>query len=82
MLDIAEPAQLDDAIARALAPDDALRAALADYAGLIHPGRDGRASERVLDASRTVLADPPPRRKPANLWRRLQIRRELGYWKF
>lgn len=82
MLDIAEPVQLDAAIARALAPDDALRAALADYAGLIHPSRDGRASERVLDASRAVLADPPPRRKPLNLWRRLQIRRVLGYWKF
>lgn len=82
MIDVAEPADLDAALARALAPDAALRAAIADYAGLIHPYRDGRASERVLDACRAVLADPPPAAKPLNLWRRLQIRRELGYWRW
>jgi hypothetical protein len=82
MLDIDDPGQLDAALARALAPDDALRAALAAYADAIHPARDGRASERVLAACRAVAADPPPRRKPLNAWRRLQIRRALHYWKF
>ena len=82
MIDVADPAALDDAIARALAPDAALRAAIDDYAALIHPSRDGRASVRVLDAARAARSNPPPRRKPWNVLRRLQIRRELGYWKF
>jgi len=82
MLDIDEPAALDAAITRALAPDDALRAAISGYANAIHPTRDGNASERVLDACRAVRAAPPPRRKPLNAWRRLQIRRELGYWRW
>ena len=36
----------------------------------------------LLDAARAARSNPPPRRKPWNVLRRLQIRRELGYWKF
>ena len=68
---------------RAFAPPPALAAALAAYADAIHPSRDGRASERVLAATDALLAGElgPLRRKPFATWfRRLQVRRELGYY--
>ena len=39
-------------------------------------------SERVLDAVDAFIAAGArnPRRKPLNLWRKLKIRRRIGYW--
>nr|WP_282452939.1 CDP-glycerol glycerophosphotransferase [Lysobacter sp. CAU 1642] len=82
MIDIDDPALLDAAIDRALAPDPALRAEIDRYAQSIHPYRDGRSAERVLRATDLALAGPDTlrSRKPFNLWRSLQIRRDTGYW--
>lgn len=84
MLDFDDPARLDDQLARAFAPTPALQSALAAYADAIHPSRDGRASERVLAATEALLAGElgDLRSKPlASFFRRLQIRKEFGYWK-
>lgn len=79
MIDILDPADLETALRRAFAPTDALRGELAAYADLIHPWRDGRSSERVLAATRDFVAgrfgELAP--KPANVWRRLQMRSKL-----
>ena len=83
MLDFADPEHLPTMLARALAPDAMLQAALAAYADLIHPYRDGRSSERVLAATEALLRGELGvlSRKPlSSIWRGLQIRRELGYW--
>lgn len=83
MIDFADPAQLPEMLARGLAPDRQLQRALATYADAIHPYRDGRSSERVIAATDALLAGElgTLARKPlSSLWRRLQIRRELGYW--
>jgi CDP-glycerol glycerophosphotransferase (TagB/SpsB family) len=84
MIDFADPAQLPAMLARGLAPDPELRAAIAAYANHIHPSRDGRASERVIDATEALLADgglQRLRRKPLMTFlRSLQIRKDLGYW--
>lgn len=83
MLDFDDPAALPAMLARAFAPDEGLRRAIADYAEVIHPARDGRASERVIAAVAALQRGElgPLRRKPlAGLWRDLQLRRELGYW--
>ncbi|HEU0307397.1 MAG TPA: CDP-glycerol glycerophosphotransferase [Lysobacter sp.] len=83
MLDFADPEQLPAMLARAFAPDAQLQAALAAYADLIHPYRDGRSSERVLAATEALLRGElgTLSRKPlSSIWRGLQIRRELGYW--
>jgi hypothetical protein len=82
MLDVQEPAEVEAAIERALAHHPALQKAIADYAAHIHPSRDGRAAERMLDAvERFRRGELRPRRaKPLNLFRKLQIRRDLGYW--
>jgi hypothetical protein len=56
--------------------------AIEDYANSIHPYRDGRSSERVLDAIDDFIAagGRSRKRKPLNLWRKLKIRRRIGYW--
>lgn len=82
MLDVQEPTAVEAAIERALAHEPVLRQAIADYAAQIHPSRDGRASERMLDAVDRLRRGElrPTRPKPLNLFRKLQIRRDLGYW--
>jgi CDP-glycerol glycerophosphotransferase (TagB/SpsB family) len=82
MIDIHDPAELAAALERALQPDAAYLAEIERYAGQIHPYHDGRSSQRVLDAvdrSHPSLAGLRARR-PYNLWRKLQVRRQLGYW--
>ncbi|WP_028915237.1 MULTISPECIES: CDP-glycerol glycerophosphotransferase family protein [Pseudoxanthomonas] len=85
MIDFDDPAALPAMLARAFAPEPALREAIAAYADAIHPWRDGRSSERVIDATEALLQAGlhTLARKPlAARWRALQIRRELGYWGF
>jgi CDP-glycerol glycerophosphotransferase (TagB/SpsB family) len=82
LLDIQESAQFEAAIERALSRPAELLAAIREYGNQIHPYPDGRASERVLDAiDRFVAAGASNRRpKPMNLWRKLKIRKRIGYW--
>jgi CDP-glycerol glycerophosphotransferase (TagB/SpsB family) len=82
LLDIDDPAQFEPAIERALARPPELLQAIREYADAIHPYRDGRSSERVLDAIDTFIASGArnPRRKPLNPWRKLKLRRRIGYW--
>lgn len=85
MIDFDDPAALPAMLARAFAPEPALREAIASYADAIHPYRDGRSSERVIEATETLLQaglDTLARKPLAARWRALQIRRELGYWGF
>ena len=82
LLDIDDAKDFEPAIERALARPPELMQAIADYGNAIHPRRDGRSSERVLDAIDAFLArgGRNRRRKPLNLWRKLKLRRRIGYW--
>ncbi|TAM59552.1 MAG: CDP-glycerol glycerophosphotransferase family protein [Rhodanobacter sp.] len=82
LIDIDSPAQFEPAIERALARPPELLQAIRDHADAIHPYRDGRSSERVLDAIDAFVAAGARnrRRKPLNLWRKLKLRRRIGYW--
>lgn len=82
LIDIDDAAQFEPAIERALARPPELLRAIEDYANAIHPQRDGHSSDRVLDAiDAFVAAGGRSRRpKPANWWRKLKIRRRIGYW--
>jgi CDP-glycerol glycerophosphotransferase (TagB/SpsB family) len=82
LIDIDDAKDFEPAIERALARPPELMQAIADYADAIHPRRDGRSSERVLDAIDAFLArgGRNRRRKPLNLWRKLKLRRRIGYW--
>lgn len=82
MINIGVPAELEGALASALAPSDARCEAIHVYADAIHPSRDGHASERVLAATSDLVAGRlgPLGRKPLNLWRRWQMRRQLKWF--
>jgi len=82
MIDVAEPEAVEPALERALTRPPEIMEAIRRYAEHIHPYRDGRSSERVLDAVEESLAlgREGLRRKPLNLWRRWQARRKLGYY--
>ena len=82
LIDIDDPAQFEGAIERALQRPPQLLQAIREYADAIHPYRDGRSSERVLQAIDAFIASGARNRKhkPLNLWRKLKIRRRVGYW--
>ncbi|HUH30978.1 MAG TPA: CDP-glycerol glycerophosphotransferase family protein [Rhodanobacter sp.] len=82
LIDIADPAQFEGAIERALQRPPQLLHAIREHADAIHPYRDGRSSERVLQAIDAFIASGARnrKRKPLNLWRKLKIRRRVGYW--
>lgn len=79
MLDVREADAVEPTLRAALQPASELHDALRTHAEAIHPWRDGHSSERVLDAARRFAAGGygPLARKPRNLWRRLQARRDL-----
>jgi hypothetical protein len=82
LLDVQQIDEVIPAIRQALTRPDELMRAIRDYADRIHPWRDGRSSERVLQATTHAieLGRTGLRRKPLNLWRRLQARKRLNYW--
>ncbi len=82
LIDIDQVDQFEPAIARALSRPPELMGAIAEFGLAIHPDRDGRSSERVLDAIDAFIAGGGRNRrpKPANLWRKLKLRRRIGYW--
>ncbi len=82
LIDIDDPAQFEGAIERALQRPPQLLHAIREFADAIHPYRDGRSSERVLQAIDAFIANGARnrKRKPLNLWRKLKIRRRVGYW--
>jgi CDP-glycerol glycerophosphotransferase (TagB/SpsB family) len=82
LIDIDKPELLQPSIERALARPPDLMEAVRSYADSIHPYRDGRSSERVLDAVDEFVATGArnPRAKPRNWWRKLKIRRRIRYW--
>ncbi len=82
LIDIHDPRDVESAIEQALTRPPTLMQAINDYARLLHPWRDGQSSARVLDAIDDFIARGARNRraKPLNLWRKLKIRRRIGYW--
>jgi CDP-glycerol glycerophosphotransferase (TagB/SpsB family) len=82
LIDIDDPAQFEPAIRRALSRPPELMAAVREFADQLHPYRDGRSSERVLEAIDEFVAagGRNPKPKPANLWRKFKLRKRIGYW--
>jgi CDP-glycerol glycerophosphotransferase (TagB/SpsB family) len=82
LIDIDAPQKLLPAIESALSRPQELMRHVRAYADSIHPYRDGRSSERVLDAVESFIAQGArnPRAKPRNWWRKLKIRQRIGYW--
>lgn len=81
MINIMEAKELEDAIRRALTPDDNLLEAIEAYGPSMTPFLDGKSSERVLDAVEEMLQGGWKDTKPANLWRNFRMRQRLDYIK-
>ncbi len=83
LIDISDPAEFEPAVERALARPPELMRAIRAYADAIHPHRDGRSSERVLDAVDEFIAHGAAslRPKPGNAWRRFRMRWRFRYWR-
>lgn len=83
LLDVQEPDEVIPAIELALTHPKALMDSIERYIHEIHPYRDGKSSERVLDAVEERLADKHAyRSKPLNLIRRIKVRKQLGYYRW
>lgn len=79
LINIGEAAELEAALEAAIEGRDASREARERYARGMHPYRDGRSSERVLDATEAMLEHGRGalRRKPWGPLRRLKYWRTL-----
>ncbi len=82
LIDIQAPDQFEAAIERALSRPPELMQAIDNFANQLHPLRDGKSSERILDAIDDFIArgGKNPRSKPLNWWRKIKLRKSLGYW--
>ncbi len=84
LLNILQTGELEQAIEYALMRPANLMKEIRKYADWLHPYRDGRSSERVLDATEAFLASGygKLKRKPLNLARRISTRKKLGYYRW
>jgi CDP-glycerol glycerophosphotransferase (TagB/SpsB family) len=82
LIDIHDAAEFEPAIERALSRPPDLMQAIQAFGEAIHPYRDGRSSERVLDAIDAFIAAGGRNRqpKPRNWWRKFKLRKRIGYW--
>jgi CDP-glycerol glycerophosphotransferase (TagB/SpsB family) len=84
LINVTDPQQLMSALEDALCADEAQLNAIRAYADSIHPYRDGRSSERILDAAceRLTRGNAHLKSKPLNLYRRLKLRHELRWYRW
>jgi CDP-glycerol glycerophosphotransferase (TagB/SpsB family) len=82
LIDIDAAEKLRPAILQALSRPPELMRAIREYADSIHPQRDGHSSERVLSTIDEFVAagGRNPKPKPRNWWRKLKLRKRIGYW--
>lgn len=83
VINVTEVDEIESAITLALTnPEDLLKEANA-YVGKLHAYSDGLSSERVLNATDEFIKNEKSRLKvkPLNLWRKLQMRKKMAYYK-
>ncbi len=83
VVDFDDPDRLQEVVENTWVQRDQVVQNARSVADRMHPYRDGRSSERVLEATLDFLENPPNnlRAKPLNLWRRWQVRRRMGYYR-
>ena len=84
VVNIQQTGQLEPAIETMINNPQKNRQPSRDFVQQMHPYTDGMSSERVLDATEQLIADGRggKKPKPLNLWRKLQVRKRLGYYRF
>ena len=83
LLDINNVDLLEKSIEEALSKPTKLMEDIDTFNRITHPNRDGRASDRILDAVDGMLAENSTRStRPLDLLRQFKMRKKLNYWKF
>lgn len=84
LIDIDDPAKLEESIDLALSRPAELMTKIEEHINSIHPCRDGRSSQRVMQAVDSFIANDMATMapKPLNLFRKFKMRKKLGYFKF
>lgn len=81
MINITQASEMEKALNYALEKPEEIMKNIEAFIAQTHPYRDGRSSQRVIDACLEFLEHKKPRRKPLNLIRRYKIRKKLNYFK-
>lgn len=83
LIDIDKVEDFEPAIRNALARPTELMKAIEQFGAEIHPMRDGKSAERILNAIDTFLTQGGKNKKskPWNLLRKFKLRRQMNYWK-
>lgn len=83
LINIKDASQVEQALENALNRPVKLMQQIKDYGDHIHPYRDGKSSERILEATdmfiKNDLGHLEP--KPLNIGRKLQMRKRLKYYR-
>lgn len=84
LLDIDNPEILGETIEKALQHPADLMENIKQFMDQVHPFRDGKASVRILDAVDDFAANYKGKikKKPLNLFRKLKLRKKVGYFPF
>lgn len=85
VIDVTEPEHIHAALARALGRPVELMSAVRAYMDSLHPYRDGRSSERMLQAVDSFIGNNVAdslNKKPLNLWRKIQMRKRMKYYRW
>ena len=83
VINVTDTADIQSAISTALTRPEDLMIAMKSYVDRLHVYRDGRSSERVLQAVDQFIENRVAqklKRKPLNLWRKIQMRKRMGYF--
>ena len=83
LINVTEMAEIESALTKAFSPSDELLSAIDEYIHFIHPYFDGKSSERVIDATDQLVTKGIAhlKKKPLNIFRRIQVRKKFGYYK-
>ena len=85
VLDVTDVDELERVIEHALERPEKLVQSARDYVDRLHAYRDGKSSQRILQATDDFLANSIKdklKRKPPNLWRKIQMRNRMKYYRF
>lgn len=84
VLNVTETSEIGPVLETALTRPDSLMDAIRRFTQAMHPYKDGKSSERVLEAVNALLDKGTGHlsNKPLNLWRKYRIRKQLKYYRF
>jgi len=83
VINILQPRNLKSTIESIIKDPGPYRQAAREFIKQMHPYTDGLSSDRVLDATEYFISDVRGKLKPKpmNLWRKMQVRKRLGYYR-